>query len=91
MKYFFIPEQEIFTDGKITGTFPTSKPAANSTAANPIFLPMTISFPANVLTVTDNTGKTASVDMTKSNTHPQNTLAIDGVIHIIDNAFTNQY
>jgi hypothetical protein len=91
IKYFFIAEQEIFTDGKVTGTFMTSKPAPNSTQANPLFLPMTISYPASILTVTDNTGKSAKVDMTKPSTYPQNTIAIDGVIQIIDDAFSHQY
>jgi len=91
LKFFFIPEQEIFTDAKVTGTFSTSKPASNSTPANPLFVPVEVSYPGGTLTVKDNTGKTAKVDMTKPTVYPQNTIAIDGVIQIIDDAFTNQY
>lgn len=91
VKYFLVPDQEIFTDGKVTGVFPTSKPDPASTPANPLFLPVTVSFSGGVLTVTDNTGKTAKVDMTQPAVYPQNTIAIDGVIQIIDNAFPSQY
>jgi uncharacterized surface protein with fasciclin (FAS1) repeats len=91
LKYFFVPEQEVFTDGKATGTFSTSKPDAASTPANPLFLPITVSSASGQLVVKDNTGKTANVDMTKPILYPQNTIAIDGVIQIIDDAFTSQY
>lgn len=91
VRFFLVPEQEIFTDGKITGIFATSKPAPGSTPANPLFIPVTVTYPASVLTVTDNLGKSAKVDMTKPAIFPQNTIAIDGVIQIIDDAFTAQY
>jgi uncharacterized surface protein with fasciclin (FAS1) repeats len=91
LKYFFVPEQEIFTDGKSSGTFSTSKSDPASTPANPLFLPITVSYVSGQLVVKDNTGKTANVDMTKPAVYPQNTIAIDGVIQIIDDAFTSQY
>lgn len=91
VKYFLVPEQEILTDGKVTGVFPTSKPDPASTPSNPLFLPLNVTFPGGVLTVTDNTGKAAKVDMTKPTIYPQNTIAIDGIIQIIDDAFTAQY
>jgi uncharacterized surface protein with fasciclin (FAS1) repeats len=91
VKFFLVPEQEIFTDGKVTGVFPISKPAPGSTPANPLFIPVTVTYPASVLTVTDNLGKSAKVDMTKPTVYPQNTIAIDGIIQIIDDAFTLQY
>ena len=91
IKYFFVPEQEIFTDGKKTGSFPTSKPDPASSQANPLFLPVVITYSGNSLTVTDNTGKAANVDVSQPNTFPQNMIARDGVIHIIDDAFSSQY
>lgn len=91
VKFFLVAEQEIFTDGKVTGIFPTSKPAPGSTPANPLFIPVTVTYPASVLTITDNLAKSAKVDMTKPTIYPQNTIAIDGIIQIIDDAFTAQY
>jgi len=91
VKYFLVPERETFTDGKVTGIFPTSRPDPASTPANPIFVPINVTYPAGVLTVTDNTGKIATVSMTNPTVYPQNTIAIDGIIQIIDDAFTAQY
>lgn len=91
VKFFLVPEQEIFTDGKVTGIFPTSRPDPASTPANPLFIPITVTFPGSILTVMDNLGKTSKVDMTKPTVFPQNTIAIDGIIQIIDDAFTAQY
>jgi uncharacterized surface protein with fasciclin (FAS1) repeats len=91
IKYFFVPDQEIFTDGKVTGTFGSSKPDPASTPSNPLFLPLSVSYPANVLTITDSKGTSAKVDTSQPNTYPQNMIAIDGVIQIIDDAFTGQY
>lgn len=86
LKYFFIGQQQIFTDGKSTGTFLTSK--TNAVGDN---LSLTVSYPAGVLTVTDNTGVQASVLLSNLNNYPQNVIAKDGVIQVIDNAFTSQY
>ncbi|HUS00612.1 MAG TPA: hypothetical protein VMY77_02740, partial [Chitinophagaceae bacterium] len=61
------------------------------TPSNPVFIPVTITYPGSILTVKDNLGKTAKVDMTKPSVYPQNTIAIDGIIQIIDDAFTAQY
>ena len=91
VKYFLVPDQEIFTDGKVAGVFSTSKPDPASTPANPLFLPLNVSYSAGVLTVTDNTGRSAKVNMTQPSVFPQNTIAIDGVIQIIDDAFPSQY
>ena len=90
VKFFLVPEQEIFTDGKVTGVFPTSKPDPASTPSNPLFIPVTVTYPG-VLTIKDNLGKTAIVDMSNPTLYPQNTIAIDGVIQIINDAFTAQY
>lgn len=86
LKYFFVGQQQIFTDGKSTGNFLTSK---TNVAGNN--LPLTVSFPSGVLTVTDNTGVQASVLLSNPNNYPQNVIAKDGVIQVIDNAFTSQY
>ncbi|HUS01677.1 MAG TPA: fasciclin domain-containing protein, partial [Chitinophagaceae bacterium] len=75
VKFFLVPEQEIFTDGKVTGVFPTSKPDPAYTPSNPVFIPVTITYPGSILTVKDNLGKTAKVDMTKPSVYPQNTIA----------------
>jgi uncharacterized surface protein with fasciclin (FAS1) repeats len=84
IKYFFI-QQIVFTDGKQVGTFPTSK-----TDANGVALPLTVSYPG-VLTVTDNTGAHGQVNISNVNNYPQNVIAKDGVIQVIDNAFVSQY
>ncbi len=89
IKLFFVPEQQIFTDGKLLGNFLTSKLDPVSTPGNDVFVPFTISLPA--LTVKDNKGTTAKVDLLQPLTTPQNTLCKDGVVQIIDNAFTSQY
>ncbi len=89
IKFFFVPEQQIFTDGKLLGPFLTSKLDATSTPGNDIFVPMTIMLPA--LTVKDNKGTTAKVDLLQPLLYPQNRLCKDGVVQIIDNAFTSQY
>ena len=89
LKCFFIPEQQIFTDGKLTGTFLTSKLDAASTPGNDIFVPLVVSLPA--LTLRDSKGTSAKVDLTQPLVYPQNTLCKDGVVQIIDNAFTSQY
>jgi hypothetical protein len=50
---------------------------------------LTISLPA--LTLKDSKGTSAKVDLTQPLIYPQNTLCKDGVVQIIDNAFTSQY
>jgi hypothetical protein len=67
----------------------TSKLDATSTPGNDIFVPLTISLPA--LTLKDSKGTSAKVDLTQPLIYPQNTLCKDGVVQIIDNAFTSQY
>jgi uncharacterized surface protein with fasciclin (FAS1) repeats len=89
LKYFFVPEQQIFTDGKLIGTFLTSKLDAASTPGNDTFVPVTVSLPR--LTVKDSKGTSAIVDLLQPLLYPQNTLCKDGVVQIIDNAFTSQY
>jgi uncharacterized surface protein with fasciclin (FAS1) repeats len=85
IKYFFV-KKSIFTDGKVTGTFPTSKTDVNFNT-----IPLTVSYPGNVLTVTSVDGVQAKALVNNLNGYPQNTIAKDGVIQIIDNAFTSQY
>ncbi|MEI6678326.1 MAG: fasciclin domain-containing protein [Mariniphaga sp.] len=89
LRYFFVPEQQIFTDGLLKGTFLSFKLDALSTPGNDIFVPVTISLP--ILTVTDNKGTVGKVDILQPLVFPQNTLCKDGVIQITDNAFTSQY
>lgn len=89
LKYFFVPDQQILTDGKLIGTFPTRKLDATSTPSDILYVPITISHPA--LTLKDSKGTSAKVDLTQPLIYPQNTLCKDGIVHIIDNAFTSQY
>jgi hypothetical protein len=91
IKYFFVADQEIFTDGSKTGAFNTSKLDPLSTSANVLYLPLTVGSSGNTISVTDNNGSTALVDTSQPSNWPENTLAIDGVIQIINNAFTSQY
>ena len=87
LNYFFIPEIQIFTDGKRTGTFSTNKKLPGTAL---IYKTVTVSSPsANNLVVTDDTGVAAKVDMLIP--RQQNSIAVDGVVQIIDNAFTSQY
>jgi len=87
LSYFFIPENQIFTDGKRIGVFPTNKKLPGTAL---IYKTVTVTSPsANNLVVTDDTGVAAKVDMLIPNL--QNTIAKDGVVQIIDNAFTSQY
>ena len=88
LKCFFVPEKQILTDGKLTGTFLTSKLDAASTPGNDVFVPITVSLP--ILTVTEQ-GTSAKVDLSQPLIYPQNMLCKDGVVQIIDNAFTSQY
>ena len=89
LKYFFVPEQQIFTDGKVLGTFATSRLDPSSTPGNDIFQKLIIELP--VLTLTSTNGNKAKVDIAQPLVYPQNFQCKDGVIHIIDNAFTYQY
>lgn len=84
LKYFFV-QQSVFTDGKQTGVFPTSKTNSAGTA-----IPLTITYPG-ILTVTDNSGAQGRVNISNPNNYPQNVIAKDGVVQVIDNAFISQY
>ncbi|MCL4483722.1 MAG: hypothetical protein M1445_14115 [Bacteroidetes bacterium] len=52
-------------------------------------MPVSISLP--ILTVTDSKGTKAMVDLSQPLIYPQNMLCTDGVVQIINNAFTSQY
>ncbi len=88
LNYFFVADNQIFTNGKLTGIFSTSKKIPGTAIR---YKTVTVSYPANNLVVTDDTGVPAKVDMQIPMDKLQNTLAKDGVVHIIDNAFTSQY
>lgn len=92
IRYFFIQNKQALTDGKTTGTFFTAKKDILSTPMNPIYIPAMITNPGGVLTFNEiGTGATGTVTMTDQVLYPQNTIAKDGIIQIIDNAFTSQY
>lgn len=86
IKYFFVAQQQVFTDGKVTGSFQTSK--TNAAGNN---LMMTVSFNGGILTVTDTSGAQGQVLLTNPGNYPQNVIAKDGVVQVINNAFTSQY
>lgn len=90
LSYFFVSDQQMFTDGKVIGTYNTRRQAPTSTPTNISYLKMTIAY-AGTLRVTSSTGVTATVSRADPLGHPQNRIAKDGVIQIIDNAFTSQY
>jgi uncharacterized surface protein with fasciclin (FAS1) repeats len=90
LKFFFVSDNQIFTDGKVTGTFLTSK-KESATAIVPKFIPIFLSFSGGNLIVKDVTGSSATVNKNDPLLYPQNTIAKDGVIQIIDSALTSQY
>lgn len=90
IKGFFVPDKQICTDGKILGPFNTSNlNITASTPGNDVFYQLTISLP--MLTVKNSKGTSALVDLSQPLIYPQNRLCTDGVVHIINNAFTSQY
>ncbi|MDB5003311.1 MAG: hypothetical protein JWQ34_1536 [Mucilaginibacter sp.] len=88
LSYFFVPDKQAFTDGAITGTFPTRK---IQTASPLVYAPLTISYVNGTLRLTSKAGEIATVDKAQPAKYPQNKFAKDGVIQVIDNAFTSQY
>ncbi|RBQ07876.1 fasciclin domain-containing protein [Pedobacter miscanthi] len=90
ISYFFVSDQQIFTDGKITGIYNTRKQSPNSTPANINYLKLNISY-SGFLRVTSNGTVSATVIKTDPMLYPQNRIARDGIVQIIDNAFTSQY
>ncbi|MXV17668.1 fasciclin domain-containing protein [Hufsiella ginkgonis] len=85
---FFATDTQIFTDGKTTGTFPSRKVL---TATPLTYYPLTVSYNGTTLQVTSRAGEVATVDKTQPALYPQNKFAKDGVIHVINNAFTSQF
>jgi uncharacterized surface protein with fasciclin (FAS1) repeats len=85
IKFFFI-QQQVFTDGKLTGVFATSKLNGAGLPVN-----LTVSYPGNVLTVSDGSAAQGRAIINNTGNYPQNVIAKDGVIQVIDNAFTSQY
>jgi len=86
IKYFFVAQQQIFTDGKVTGAFQTSKTNA---AGNNLLL--NVGYNGGTLTVTDTNGAEGRVLLNNPGNYPQNVIARDGVIQVINNAFISQY
>ncbi|MDD4922186.1 MAG: fasciclin domain-containing protein [Bacteroidales bacterium] len=86
LKYFFVANAEIFTNGEKIGTFETVRQETNGD-----FRTITVSLPAPDLTVTASDGTVAHVIPNNAALYPQNKICSDGVVHIIDNAFTSQY
>ncbi|GHT70292.1 hypothetical protein AGMMS50239_38500 [Bacteroidia bacterium] len=90
LRYFFIPEVDIFTDGKTSGTFNTQAPdPALSTASKPVPLKLSVSYAGREVTISNDQGEVGKVKMTEPVI--QNMLAIDGVIQVVDNVFISRY
>jgi len=90
ISYFFVSDQQIFTIGSLPGTFPTRKISAASTPAQTIYLKMTLATSGGI-TVVSADGVTAKVIEGNPTLYPQDRIAKDGIIQIIDNAFTSQF
>ena len=92
IRYFFVQEIQALTDGKVTGTFMTSKKDPISTPTNAVYIPASVTYPGGILTFNEiGTSIKGKVDITNPSLYPQNTIARDGIIQIIDNAFTSKY
>lgn len=92
LRTFFVPNKEMFTDGKLIGTFPTQNlnPKASS-PGNDVFYSMTVTASANSLAVKMEDGSTATVSLSDPIGTPQNMICDDGIIHVIDNVFISYY
>ncbi len=90
ISYFFVSDQQIFTHGNTTGTFSTRKISLASTPAQTIYVKMTVSY-SGALSAISADGITATIITSNPTVYPQNRIAKDGIIQIIDNAFTSQY
>jgi len=93
LRYFFIQQKQILTDGTITGIFATSKKdPVLSTPTDPVYIKASITYTGGVVTFNEiGATSTGIVDMTQPTIYPQNKLAQDGIIQIINNAFTSKY
>lgn len=93
IRYFFVQDQQALTDGKVIGTFLTSRFDPSSTPTDKVYVKAILTYPGSILTYKENggAGTTGKVVMTDPVNTPQNTMAKDGIIQIIDNAFTSKY
>ncbi|MCS3050075.1 fasciclin domain-containing protein [Parabacteroides johnsonii] len=92
IRTFFVADKEIFTDGKLTGTFVTqNKNVSESTLGNDVFYTMNVSKEGERLKVTMENGTSAYVDVSDPIEHPQNMICQDGIIQVIDNVFISYY
>lgn len=91
IRYFFIRDQQIFTDGKNTGTFINSR-IISLPGFEIQYMTSSITYQGNILTLNE-IGTSTIGKVLKNNPllYPQNTIAKDGVIQIIDNAFMSKY
>lgn len=93
VKYFFIQNNQVLTNGSVTGTLLTSRLDPVSTATNPVYVPVSVTYTSGVINIKsfDIPAVTGMVIMSDRVLFPYNTIAKDGLIHIIDNAFTSKY
>lgn len=93
LRLFFVQNNQIFTDGSITGTMLTSQLDPRSTATDLIYVPVSVTYSGGVIKLAsvgtpDVAGNVITTDKVS---YPANVIAKDGLIQIIDNAFTSKY
>ncbi|MDR3062062.1 MAG: fasciclin domain-containing protein [Dysgonamonadaceae bacterium] len=92
LRYFFIPAEEIFTTGNTTGTFFTqSVDAERSNPNKEAYFPIEVSFTGKTIVLKSVDEVSATVVVSDPKNRPQNLISSDGIIQVIDNAFTSRY
>ncbi len=93
VKYFFVQDNQVLTNGSVTGTLLTSRLDPISTTTNPVFVPVSVTYSAGTINFKsfDTPSVTGNVLVSNKVLYPYNTIAKDGLLQIIDNAFTSKY
>jgi uncharacterized surface protein with fasciclin (FAS1) repeats len=90
LRNFFIPEQAIFTDGKTLGTFTTQGRDPAQSITKEVLFTIDVTLDGGIVTVTSNkSSESGKIQMREPAI--QNVIASDGIIQVIDNAFTSLY
>jgi len=93
LRLFFVQDKQVFTDGSVTGIMLTSQLDPRSTATDLNYVPVSVTYSGGVIKLAsvgtpDVAGNVITTDKVN---YPANVIAKDGLIHIIDNAFTSKY
>ena len=93
LRLFFVQDKQIFTDGSTTGAILTSQLDPRSTATDLIYVPASVTYTGGVIKFASvgTPAVAGSVITTDKVNYPSNVIARDGLIQIIDNAFTSKY